>query len=197
MVGAIMTGGQSRRMGFNKAFIEIDKKSGETILSRTVFIFKRLFDKTVIVAADDTTYKDAGVPVLTDIYPNRGSLGGIFTALKNFPDSEVFVVACDMPQLEPLAIQAVIEAASKEQTPFDAAIPYINSRFHPLHALYRQSSTDKIERMILTRKLRIQNFIKDSKVLKLIEADFGGVEIARSVTNINRPEELKEAGLDL
>ncbi len=198
MIGAIMTGGRSRRMGFNKAFIELDKKTGETILSRTVSLFSELFDETVIVTADASIYSgysEAGVPVLTDIYPDCGSLGGIFTALKSFPGSPLFVAACDMPHIAPAAIKAVIESARSSTTPFDAAIPYIDSRYHPLHAFYTQSSTDRMERMIKERTLRVQDFIASAEVLELVEADFGTVAIARSVANINTPEELENAGL--
>ncbi len=195
MIGAIMTGGKSRRMGFNKAFIELDGKSKETILSRTISIFTTLFDETVIVTADASIYEDFGVPVLTDIYSNAGSLGGIFTALKSFPDSDLFIAACDMPYIDPTAIETIISSASKEQHSFDAAIPFIGSRYHPLHALYKQSSTDKMERMILKRELRVQDFIDSAEILKLVESDFNEVDIKGSIANINTPEELKSTGL--
>lgn len=195
MIGAIMTGGASRRMGFNKAFIELNKETGETILSRTVSIFKELFDETVIVTADASIYSKAGVPVLTDIYPDCGSLGGIFTALKSFSGSPIFIAACDMPRITPDAIEAVISAARSTTDPIDAAIPYINSRYHPLHAYYTQNATDKIEQLLKERLLRVQGFIDSATILKLVETDFGSIDVARSVANINTPEELESAGL--
>ncbi|MBE9528522.1 MAG: molybdenum cofactor guanylyltransferase [Proteobacteria bacterium] len=195
MIGAIMTGGASRRMGFNKAFIETDKATGETILSRTVSIFQDLFDETVIVTADASIYSKAGVPVLTDIYPDCGSLGGIFTALKNFPDSPLFIAACDMPHIDPTAIEAIITKARSSTDAIDAAVPYTDSRYHPLHAYYTQNATDKIEQLLKKRELRVQGFIDSAMVLKLVEADFGTIDIARSVANINTPEELENAGL--
>lgn len=190
-----MTGGASRRMGFNKAFIELDCETGETILSRTVSLFEKLFDETVIVTADASIYSEAGVPVLTDIYPDCGSLGGIFTALKSFSGSPLFIAACDMPRIDPDAIEAVINAARSATGPIDAAVPYINSRYHPLHAYYTQNATDKIEQLIKARKLRVQGFIDSAAILKLVENDFGAIDITRSVANINTPEELKSAGL--
>ena len=77
----------------------------------------------------------------------------------------------------------------------DAAVPYTDSRYHPLHAYYTQDATDKIERLLKERKLRVQGFIDSAEILVLKEQDFGAIDIARSVANINTPEELERAGL--
>ena len=78
MTGAVLAGGLARRMGFNKALIEVN---GETLIQRTVGTFQKVFDDTMVVTNDVLLYENLGVKVVADIYKGAGSLGGIFTAL--------------------------------------------------------------------------------------------------------------------
>ncbi|TAN62740.1 molybdenum cofactor guanylyltransferase, partial [bacterium] len=78
MTGAILAGGKSVRMGFNKALI---KTNDETIIERTIRLFKGIFDHTFIVANDVLLYENLDTPIFADIHKGAGSLGGIYTAL--------------------------------------------------------------------------------------------------------------------
>lgn len=190
--GAILAGGMSRRMGHNKAFIRLD---GETIIERTVGVFKKLFDETMIVANDSPTYEGLGVNVYTDICKGAGSLGGIHTALMQATSDHVFVVACDMPWLDPDVIKVVLsfavspDEARVERT--DAVIPFIEGRYHPMHSLYFKSCISPMEEMIKGGELRISSLIERINVRTLKAGDFGGLPVARSVENVNTKEDLE------
>ncbi|MBI5344390.1 MAG: molybdenum cofactor guanylyltransferase [Deltaproteobacteria bacterium] len=155
MTGAILAGGMSRRMGFNKALLKLNN---ETIIERTVRLFKEVFDETVIVANDPLLYEDLSTRIVTDIYKGAGSMGGIYTALFHCaPDNcYVFVAACDMPNLNKDAIQAVIKNADKK---FDAVIPFVSGRAHPMHGLYSKGCLKPIESMIRQGNLKISELL--------------------------------------
>jgi molybdopterin-guanine dinucleotide biosynthesis protein A len=179
-------------MGSNKALIKID---GETIIERSVRLFKELFDETMVVAGETAPYEFLSTRVVADIYQGAGSLGGIYTALVLSPGEHVFVAACDMPRLDPGAIRSVIRAekTSNEtaKARFDAFIPFINERYHPMHALYSKSCIKPIEAMIKEGNLRISEFIEKIRVKTLLEDDLDGTLIAASIENINTPEDLE------
>ena len=61
-----MAGGESSRMGRNKAFIKIH---GERIIDRTVAIFNQLFDEVVLVTNAPLDYLDLDVRIVTDLIP--------------------------------------------------------------------------------------------------------------------------------
>lgn len=183
MTGAILAGGMSRRMGANKALIKIND---ETIIQRTVRIFKDIFNETIIIANEPLLYQGLSTRVYADIHKDTGSLGGIYTALSLSAGSHVFVAACDMPFINKNAIQKVIENPAG-----DAVIPFIQGRFHPMHALYSKSCMRQIEALIKEKDLRLSSLIEKIHVKKLTEHDFPAIDIRASVENINTKEELE------
>ncbi|MBW1679769.1 MAG: NTP transferase domain-containing protein, partial [Deltaproteobacteria bacterium] len=69
MTGVILAGGESTRMGQNKAFIEIH---GERIINRTASLFNEIFDDVLLVTNSPLDYLDLNVRVVTDLIPKKG-----------------------------------------------------------------------------------------------------------------------------
>lgn len=182
MTGAILAGGQSRRMGSNKALLKI---GGETIIERTVRVFKKIFDDTVIIANDPLTYEGLSTRIYTDIHKGAGALGGVYTALFHSSSRYTFVAACDMPLLDEASIKVIVARAG-----LDAVVPYIDGRLHPMHALYSKRCMRTIEEMIKAGDLKINNLLERLAVRKLTVEDFKGAPIGTSVENINTPYDL-------
>jgi molybdenum cofactor guanylyltransferase len=189
MTGAILAGGKSRRMGFNKAFIRIN---GETIIERSVKLFKDVFDDVFIVANDVLLYEGLDARVYSDVLKEAGSLGGVYTALFHAGSDWAFVAACDMPYLDAKTIRKVLDSPRKG---YEAVVPFIGGRFHPMHALYSKKCLKPIESMIKEGNLRATDLFERIKAMKLSEADFGDLPAAASVENINTKEDLVKIGL--
>jgi molybdopterin-guanine dinucleotide biosynthesis protein A len=185
MTGAVLAGGQSRRMGTNKAFIEVE---GLTIIERVLAVLDEVFERRLIIANDVQLFGGLGAPVIPDYYKGAGSLGGIYTALLNSDSRQTFVTACDMPDIRPEAVKKLISTPSEDAL---VVIPYINGRLHPMHALYDKRCLAPIEKMIKKGELRIMTLFDEIKIKKLTEDEFSGVDIAASVANINTRQELK------
>lgn len=186
--GAILAGGQSRRMGFNKAFLELE---GSTVIARAVHVMTAVFSSPVIIANDTTLYGHLGLPVYPDIIKDAGSLGGIYTALYHSKDY-AFVVACDMPWLDPGCVRRVLDNVDGE----DCVIPFISGRLHPMHAAWSKGCMNEIEAMINQGNLRINDLLKRLSIKRLTEEHFGGLPIERSVENVNTRQDLERTGLD-
>ena len=186
--GAILAGGQSRRMGFNKAFLELE---GSTVIARAVHVMTAVFSSPAIIANDTTLYGHLGLPVYPDIIKDAGSLGGIYTALYHSKDY-AFVVACDMPWLDPGCVRRVLDNVDGE----DCVIPFIYGRLHPMHAAWSKGCMNEIEAMINQGNLRINDLLKRLSIKRLTEEYFGGLPIERSVENVNTRQDLERTGLD-
>jgi len=78
MTGVILSGGRNLRMGQNKAFLRIE---GERLIDRTVRLFRAVFPEVIIVAASPLDYLDQAATIVTDILPEKGALGGLYTGL--------------------------------------------------------------------------------------------------------------------
>jgi len=176
-------------MGFNKAFIKV---GGVTIIELGLRTLRSVFDNVNVIANDTTIYSVFGVAVWPDEVKGAGSLGGVYTALLRSSGDRVFVTACDMPTLDASAIRKTVDLF----TAGDAAVPFIGGRYHPMHAVYSKSCIKTIEEMIRARDLRINGLLDRIKVQRLTEEDYGGLDIAASVTNINTRDDLAKAGIE-
>lgn len=190
MTGAILAGGQSRRMGFNKAFMKVD---GRPIIERTVEVFGAVFEDVIIIANDILLYERLGVRVASDLVKGAGSLGGIYTALFHSRSNHVFVAACDMPFLNPDVIKKMITPVKS----MEAVVPFIDGTLHPMHALYSKRAAKTIKTMIDEGNLRIKEALEKLRVKRLTEEDFGGLPAKESVMNVNTREEFLGAGLEM
>lgn len=189
VTGAILAGGQSRRMGFNKAFIELE---GRSIISRAVDVMTAVFGSPVIIANDPSLYSHLGLPIYPDVIQGAGSLGGIYTALYRSKTDYAFVVACDMPWLDAKCIRTVIDAIDGA----DCVIPFISGKLHPMHAAWSKETMGRLEAAIKSGNLRVNDLLKGLNLRMLTIDHFNGLPIERSVENVNTKEDLERTGID-
>jgi molybdopterin-guanine dinucleotide biosynthesis protein A len=181
----ILSGGESSRMGTNKAFIEMD---GERIIDRIVKLLSAFFPEVIIVTNSPLDYAYLNARIATDIIPQKGSLGGIYTGLFYSSHPYSLVVACDMPFLK----KEVIEYLIKKIDHNDVVIPHLNDGYHPLHAIYSRRCLPFIEKLIEKDDLKIINFFKKVRVREITEEELSQVDPKLiSFLNINTLEDLK------
>lgn len=179
----------SRRMGHNKAFIELE---GRSIISRAAHVMTVVFGSPVIIANDTSLYSHLGLPIYPDVIQDAGSIGGIYTALYHSKTDYAFVVACDMPWLDAGCIESVIDAIDGS----DCVIPYITGKLHPMHAAWSKKCMGRLEAAIKSGNLRINDLLKGLKLKMLTIDHFNGLPIERSVENVNTRADLERTGID-
>src|SRR5690242_9512250 len=113
--GAILAGGQSRRMGSDKAALRIQ---GEPLLQRTARLLATITTDVAIIGPPERAALAPGVPILPDRWPQQGPLGGIATALQALAGEAVLVVGCDMPFLNAALLRYFITLAPE----YDAVV---------------------------------------------------------------------------
>ena len=79
LAGAVLAGGRSRRMGRDKALVTV---GGMPMISILIDRLARLTQPVVVVADRTDRYSSLPVPVLGDLHPGCGPLGGIHAALR-------------------------------------------------------------------------------------------------------------------
>lgn len=151
MTGIVLAGGKSSRMGANKAFIEF---GGKRLIETTVDCLKALFPEVLIIANDPPLYAYLGVKVASDLIPDSGSLGGIYTGLSTASHPACFFVACDMPFLNAELIKLLV----REAEGWDAVVPRVRGELQPLHAVYAKSCLPLMKESIDASVLKIARF---------------------------------------
>ncbi len=187
MNGIILAGGENRRMGADKAFLDID---GRPMIEHILALFAGLFKKTIIVTNTPDRYRNYGVEVTSDALDIRGPLTGIYSGLLRSTDEYNFVAACDMPFLNPRLISYMGEIAAGQ----DAVVPKFNGFLEPLHAIYRRGLLPIMETQIRKQDRRIRGLFDHIQVRYVTEEEIVRFDpLKRSFRNLNTPKEYKEA----
>lgn len=181
---AVLAGGRSKRMGRDKAFLEV---GGRPVIERVLARVKPLTDDLFISTNSPEKYKRFGLPMVVDVYPHKAALGGIYSVIEASRSDHVLVVACDMPFLNVDLLQYLIELAPTA----DVVAPLIDSpQPETLHTVYSKNCLPAIKPRLLADKLRIVGFFEDVSVRYV-----GREEVARfdphfySFINMNTPED--------
>jgi len=131
--GFILAGGKSSRMGIEKQTLEI---GGKTFLARAADALEPVC-QTVKIVLNRSQAMESELPVVRDIYEQRGALGGIHAALQNCDTKFAVILAVDLPRVTTGAIESLVRLALASNK-FPAVVPrQTDGRPQPLCAVYR------------------------------------------------------------
>ena len=185
VTGVILAGGESRRMGRNKALLEVN---GERMIETAYRCMAELFDEVLLVTNTPEIYDFIPCRKIADIHPGMGPLGGIHAALTNSTAERAFVTACDMPGLNPQLIRELCSI----QGGGDVVIPETPGGLEPLHAVYTKSCLPKMEKMLLTGERRILSFFDLAQVRIVTRGRIADIDPDyASFRNINTQEDYR------
>ena len=214
----ILAGGQSRRMGRDKAFIDL---GGVPLVARVIERVEPLCTEIILVTNEAAAYEQFGCRIVADVYPGKGSLGGIFSGLQAAREQYALAVACDMPFLNRGLLSYLISLAPS----FDVVIPRAEDQsgkaprfpdrdgattrkrawpadrpiaketnLHPMHAIYSRNCSAAMQTRLRENDLRAIGF-HDLVRVRVVEA----AEVDRfdpqhlSFFNANTPQDLEAA----
>lgn len=181
VTGVLLAGGKSRRMGYDKAYIEV---GGQSLLSVSLELLCHYFS-TVLIAGDRPDLAQPDIPVIADIYTGS-ALGGLYTGLRAANTDWIFVAPCDMPYPGP----RILELLVKHRNGFDAVVPRTPKGYEPVFALYHKKCLQPMEEMLQQGQYRIYDFYQRINVYYLDWQQMPD-DWERSLLNINTPEQLE------
>lgn len=157
VAGIVLCGGQSRRMGTPKAWLQF---GSEVLLQRTVRIVSAVVRPVVVAARLGRSLPPLpeGVQTVNDTIDDGGPLAGVdagFTALGGLCDA-VFVTSCDHPLLKPAVIQRVIDWLGESP----AVVLSHDDRLYPLTAVYRLTTHRELSEMLTSGQFRAHDFAR-------------------------------------
>ena len=166
----MLAGGQSRRFGSDKTALFRDHIV--TVLTET------LGQAPLIIGP-------SGIP---DLRPGQGPLAGIEAAFDACTDTELLVVACDLPGLD----AAVVRHLATYPADADVVLPRVGDRLHPLCARWHRRTAPAIRAALNAGRRSVHGVLEglDVRVLEASELAALGVDPERAVHNVNRPEDL-------
>ncbi len=181
----ILAGGDSRRMGQDKATLVL---GGKTLLENIVATMQQLFPKVIV----SVRQLRAGLEVLQvcDEQPAGGPLAGLIAGLAQADTPWVFAVACDMP----FVTQAVVSRLATFRAGHQAVVPLVGGYPQPLAAFYASSCLDAMRASLADGDNSLRGMLRKLEVRYVSEAELRDIDPQlRSFFDLDTPQDFLEA----
>jgi molybdopterin-guanine dinucleotide biosynthesis protein A len=183
VTGVVLAGGASRRMGRDKAALVLE---GETLLARVIRRLESATREVVVVGSPERTQLAPGARVVPDARPGLGPLGGIYSGLLASTTPYAFVVACDMPFLNPALVWYLLGLAEG----YDAVVPRTTRGTEQLHAVYGRTCLPALAARLDAGELAVVGLYDSIRVRVVEPAEWAPYDPdGRSMLNVNTPAE--------
>jgi len=180
----ILAGGLSRRMGRDKAALP----AGDgTLIEHIARRLAPVVEETIVAGASGRHHL-RGTTMVDDRYPGLGPLAGIHAGLLVARSPLVWVVGCDLPDVDP-GLAALLCGLAGE---VDAVVPRLDSEPQGVCAVYDRGLAPRIERLLAAGERRLKMLLAASKVRYVTPDELRPVDPElRSFRNINTPAEYR------
>ncbi len=157
----ILAGGQSRRMGRDKASLPLGE---QTLLEQLIEQLAGRFQEIIISVSKGQPYPLNNVRQVEDRYENAGPLAGLLAGLQASSSDISLVVPCDQPEIDLGIVRDMLQVLGQH----DLVYPRLDGQIpHPLFALYRRSLWPVIEKLINEGKLSVLHLLTEVKAVAL------------------------------
>ncbi len=183
----ILAGGENARMGREKAFLKIGER---TIIEEQKDTLSKIFDEIIIVANNQKYFDKINTKVVTDIIPDSGPKGGLYSGLAVSSNIHSFVIGCDMPFINLKFIDYMIKQIGEN----DIVIPLSSKGIETLFAVYSLNCLETIRRQIEFTNLKLLDILNFFKVRYISQEEVEKFDPKEfSFFNVNSPKDYEEA----
>lgn len=183
VMGVVLAGGASRRMGHDKAALTLD---GETLLARAVRLVRAALGDAMVIGPAERAALVPGVRLVPDAQPGQGPLGAIATALAAIQQPYCFVVACDMPFIQPALVAYLASLAPG----YDAVVPRTARGTEQVHAVYGQGCRAAITTQLAAGERAIVSLYGVVRTRYVAPDEWAAYDLdGTSFRNINTPND--------
>jgi molybdenum cofactor guanylyltransferase len=188
VAGFILAGGESSRMGRDKALLEV---GGVPLLLRTARLVESVTGQTIVIG-NRGARQTLGLRWIDDDWPSAGPLGGIATALRASAAPWTLVVACDLPYLTKEWIEYLMKRAIV--SPADAVIPMNTRGAEPLCAMYHKRSEKAIRAALEQGTRKVTEGLENLQIETIAPAEWKAFDSEGLLfKNMNAPADYEEA----
>ena len=154
-----------------------------TLLQHLAHRLGPVVDET-IVAGGSATLELAGVRQIDDHHPGLGPLAGMHAGFLAARHTLVWVVACDLPDVEP-ALGTLMQSLAHD---YEAVVPVVDGESEGVCAVYRRALAPSIEALLIAGERSVRSLLARCAVRYLTAQELRTVDPGlRSFRNVNTP----------
>ncbi len=166
---------------------------GLPLIERLKNRFSQTGDELLVISNHPASLNFLDLPVYQDILPDRGALGGLYTALSIASHPLVGLIAVDLPFASPALIQRLAERVNEND--LDLCLPTTDRGLEPMHAVYRVESCLPLVKEAIDNDLWRMNAWHEKAKLGIMEPGdvFQITQCEYTFLNLNTPKDLEKA----
>jgi len=182
--GFVLAGGNSSRMGQDKALMRVE---GKPLVLRAAEILGPFVREVALLAPTDR-YESLGLPVVADMWPDQGPLAAVCTGLLSSGTEWSIFLACDLPRVSRQFIQLLVRRI--RATHADAVVPRTEDGWQPLSAAYHSRCRMMFARAIQEGERSIIRLFENLRVEAITHNEMGSAGLRDGeLANVNTPED--------
>jgi molybdopterin-guanine dinucleotide biosynthesis protein A len=190
MKGVVLCGGQSTRMGADKGLLKLGNITWAELAASKLSSLQIPVSLSVHkeqAAVYSKIFSPGQLIIDNEALSIKGPLLGVLSAHQNFPDEDLFILACDMIEMSGSVLQDLVN--NYQQVPFEAFVYTTSERIQSLCGIYSSMGLKKIHHLLQHSKLKKFSMLS---VLELLNANYISVPepLLHCFTNYNSQEEL-------
>jgi molybdenum cofactor guanylyltransferase len=186
--GFLLAGGKSSRMGTDKALLQF---RGQTLLDRALTVMTPVCNRVMLVGDPDRFAKYGvakNLPIVTDIFPDCGPLGGIHAALVHSTAELNLMMAVDMPFVSEKVLEFLFSAAEASNAVI--TVPRAGRGLQPLCAVYRRDFSAAAEQSLRAGMYKIEAVFTAVPIQVIEERNLVAAGFSeRTFFNVNTPQD--------
>lgn len=187
--GLVLAGGASRRMGTDKAMIDV---AGETLAARAVRTLRALCGEVLVASGDGVRLAGVGDRQLADALPDAGPLAGVVAGLDAAAHELVAVTAVDMPYASSAILSLLVRLGGGHR----AAVPRADGFLQPLHAVYPRSAAGPLRALLEGGERSVTAAVRALRPRVVEPHEWADADpTGRFAWNVNGPDDLPDGRL--
>ncbi|MBI5918433.1 MAG: molybdenum cofactor guanylyltransferase [Nitrosomonadales bacterium] len=181
----ILAGGDSRRMGQDKATLVLD---GKSLLARVTGTMQAIFPRLIVSVRQPRVGLE--LPQVCDEVAASGPLAGLVAGLAQADTPWVFAVACDMPFVSPALVVKLADFRAGHQ----AVVPLVGGHPQPLAAFYGVGALATMRNSLASGDLSLRGMLQKLDVCFVEEAELRACDPQlRSFFDLDTPQDVAAA----
>jgi molybdopterin-guanine dinucleotide biosynthesis protein A len=189
ITGAVLVGGRSRRLGRDKASLPL---AGRPLAQWVLAAMRPLVDECWLISNQPLEHLVLGSPLLIDVRPGRGALGGLLSAMLVARGSYVLLSACDTPFLQPPLLEAMLTQARRGGQ--DAVVCRSSRGLEPLPGVFSCRLFQRLQAQVQGEDLRLRTLLNSCRTRVLPPEEVGRYDAQElSFFNVNTGEDSERA----
>ncbi len=184
ILGVILAGGKSSRMGSDKGLVEFKSKP---MAQYAIELLQPLCDELVI-STGNVDYLQFGYQTIADLVPSCGPIGGMFSVMHSLPAKRYFFLSCDVPHIPSALAKEILTHKDKAEI----VVPiHSQNRCEPLFGLYSKNVLPNLVRQIEKGNYKLLDLLKECNTYYLDVPEVGNAKTLYLFKNVNTPGDVE------